>query len=156
MLSYVITLTQDGKSEYMYSDSGCNGYLKDLRYALGSGLNLVVSVWGGDKKGMEWLNGNMCYQDCTNNPNSTISNITYVPGTGKVPPFPLEWDFGMECSYNYEGMCARPMACRYPKECRWAWPHNDPRGYNSPDAKCRCKPAAPQPDWQEDASQFIQ
>ena len=72
---------------------------------------------------------------------TTISNIAYVVGTGKVPDLPSPWGFGIDCSSYDDGDCQNEPQCTKDagEHCKWSWPYNDQAMWNSKDAKCRCQ-----------------
>lgn len=50
--NYVIDLTQGDNTLQLSSDNDCKQDLSGLKYALGAGMNLVVSHWGGKNSDM--------------------------------------------------------------------------------------------------------
>ena len=58
------------------SDNDCKHDLSQLKFALGAGMNLAVSHWGGTNDDLKWLNGDSnCTGDCSDSAIATMSNI---------------------------------------------------------------------------------
>jgi hypothetical protein len=94
---------------------------------------------------MSWLDGDTgCTEDCSNDPTVYVSNIVYktVKPQGPTPyqkpcPPPSKYAFGDHCATKDADDCGDNCTL---EACDWSWPVNDPKKWDSKDAKCRCNP----------------
>ena len=119
------------------ANSDCaSGYLSAMSSALKNGMVLAMSNWGQPGTSLSWLDGDThCYEQCDNSPSFKVTNIELKTGSGPGPIPPSQYDYGQPCAHHDDDDCGSSCAA-----CMFSWPHDDPKKWLSPNAKCRCKP----------------
>ena len=103
-------------------------------------MTVAISNWGTDWNTMKWLDQDTGCQGSCGNPTLKISNIA-VKSNGHGPPHPPPpppgyW-YGDACAHPNDGLCGDSCSAG---QCKWSWPKDDPKKWDSKDANCRCEP----------------
>ena len=81
-----------------------------------------------------WKSDNSKCRCNTNDAPSVFQSGDKPPAPkGPIPAADLAW--GEPCPKLTDGDCPLVKGCA---TCTWSWPKNDPKTWNSNDAKCRC------------------
>ena len=94
----------------------------------------AISQWSSDD-GIDWLQHGQCTGTCSRtNTFTSMKNMKFMTAASATPA--IVYKYGDECSSD-EDQTSCGEDCG---QCHQSWPADDPAGWGSQDAACRCLP----------------